>query len=100
MYRGTTPTLTFTVPFDCSTITACSVAFAQNDVVVLEKKIGDCHLEGNVITVPLTEEDTLVFDCKKRALDIQLRIGCGAERFASQIIHTHVDKILKDGCLE
>lgn len=100
MYRGTTPTLTFTLPFDCSNITALSVAFAQNEQVVFEKVYKDCVLDGNKVVVTLAEEDTLLLDCHKREVEIQLRVGCGASKMASRIIKTSVDRILKDGCLE
>lgn len=99
MYRGTTPTLKFTLPFSCDDITLCSVAFAQGGNVVLEKRLDDCSLEGNVISVTLTEEDTLLLDCKSN-VEIQLRIACGETKLASNIIKTGVGRILKDGCLE
>ena len=99
MYRGTTPTLNFTLPFECRNITALSVAFAQEEKVVLEKAYEDCVLEGNKISVTLTEDDTLLLDCKKREVEIQLRVGCGSSRLASKIIKTSVDRILKDGWL-
>ncbi len=99
MYRGTTPTLNFTLPFDCKNITALNIAFAQNENVVFEKTYNDCVLDGNKISVILTEDDTLLLDCKKRAVEIQLRVGCGSSRLASKIIKIPVDRILKDGCL-
>lgn len=99
MYRGTTPTLNFTLPFDCANITALSVAFAQDEVVVLEKTYDDCAMDGNKLSVTLTEDDTLLLDCDKREVEIQLRVGCGESRMASKIIKTSVDRILKDGCL-
>lgn len=98
MIRGTTPTLNFTLPFECSTLTACSIAFAQDKVVVLEKTLGDCQMNGNVLSVELTQEDTLSLDCQK-VLEIQVRCGRGAAKLASQIIREDVGRILKDGCL-
>ena len=100
MYRGTTPTLIFTLPFDCSNITKLNIAFAQDEKVILEKELDSCDLNGKTLSVTLTEEDTLLFDCKKRCVEIQLRIGCGESRLASKIIKTSVDRILKDGCLD
>lgn len=98
MIRGTTPTLNFTLPFECSTITVCSIAFAQDETVVLEKTLTDCRMNGRVLSVELTEDETLLFDCKK-TLEIQVRCGCGAAKLASQIIFVDVGRILKDGCL-
>ena len=99
MYRGTTPTLKFTLPFSCDDITLCSVAFAQDGNVVLEKELHDCNMQGNVISVTLTEDDTLALDCRSH-VEIQLRVGCGETRLASNIIKVGVGRILKDGCLE
>ena len=72
MYRGTTPTLTFTLPFEAATLDVLSIAFAQvvatrgkKPVVVLEKTLGDCELSGNVISLTLTEADTLSLNDKQ-----------------------------------
>lgn len=98
MIRGTTPTLNFTLPFACSTITACSIAFAQDEDIVLEKTLGDCQTNGNTLSVELTEEETLLLDSRK-VLEIQVRCACGEAKLASQIIRDDVGRILKDGCL-
>ena len=100
MYRGTTPTITFTLPFDGSRITALNLCFTQQGEVVLEKALGACKLERNTLQVSLTEQETLLFDAKKGMADMQLRIGCGDARMASNIMQISVERILKDGCLE
>lgn len=100
MIRGTTPTHTFTLPFDSTGITKLSIAYAQGGRVVLEKTLPDCNIKGNVITVSLTEEDTLKFDSNKAMAEIQLRLGFGDSRMASQVMHITTERILKDGCLE
>lgn len=99
MRRGTTPTLTFTADMDCTQIDKLDVSFAQRDEVVLSKGLADCTVNGNTITVNLTEEDTLLFDCRKNPVRIQLRAGIGDKRIASNIMHTTAEAILKDGCL-
>lgn len=98
MVRGTTPTLNFTLPFEVSTITVCSIAFAQDENVVLEKTLTDCQAYENVLSVELTEAETLLFDSQK-VLEIQVRCACGAAKMASQVIRVDVGRILKDGCL-
>ncbi len=100
MIRGTTPTLKFTLPFDTADITLLNISFAQEGRVVLEKKLLDCSLEGSTVSVALTEADTLSFDSDKSLVEIQLRVGCGEARLASNIIKTTVGRILKDGALE
>ena len=100
MYRGTTPVFTFTLPFDCERITVLNLCFAQQGEVVLEKDLAACMVESNTLQVGLTEEETLLFDDKKGMVEIQLRIGCGDVRMASNVMQVSVNRILKDGCLQ
>ena len=100
MYRGTTPTITFTLPLLGSAITALNLSFVQNGELVLEKGLADCLLADNTLQVTLTEQETLLFGAEKGMVEMQLRIGCGAARMASNIMHLTVDRILKDGCLQ
>ena len=99
MRRGTTPTLTFTLPFEADMITACNIAFAQAKKLVLEKELADCEVDGQTLRVTLTEEDTLRLNAGD-SVEIQLRVGIGESRLASNIIRIHVFSILKDGVLE
>lgn len=98
MIRGTTPTLTFKLPFDCSTIDLINISFAQHSKVLLEKDYYDCVINGNEISVTLSEDDTLKFVSGEHA-EIQIRVGIGEQRFASQIMKMGVKRVLKDGIL-
>ena len=100
MYRGTTPTMTFTLPFDTGDITALNLCFVQQGEIVLEKGLMDCVLEEKNLLVSLTEQETLLFGAEKGMVEMQLRVGCGDIRMASAIMRVPVKKILKDGCLE
>lgn len=73
MIKGTTPTYTFTLPFDTSIVNKVKITYAQDDVTTLEKYTTDCTLNDETISVTLTQEDTFLFDCKK-PLEIQIRI--------------------------
>ena len=99
MIRGTTPTLTFKLPFDCADIDILNISFAQHDTVVLEKEFYDCAINGSEISVTLTEDDTLKFDSSEHA-EIQIRVGIGDQRLASQIMKMSVERVLKDGSLQ
>lgn len=99
MYRGTTPTITFMLPFDGSWITTLKLCFAQQGELVLEKDLAACVVEENTLQVSLTEAETLLFDDRKGMVEVQLRIGCGDARLASNVIRVSVERILKDGCL-
>lgn len=73
MMCGTTPTHTFTLPFSVNEIKSVRIIYAQGSKPLFVKEKGDCTLENNVITVKLTQEDTLLFDYKKR-VEIQVRV--------------------------
>ena len=72
MIQGTTPMVTFNLPFNVSTIENCEVYFGQNDEVLVTKGYNDCVLEGTLLKVPLTQSDTLQFDDEEK-LQIQAR---------------------------
>lgn len=99
MTRGTTPELTFQLPFDAGALTKLSIAFEQDSVLVLEKKLEDCTVSGQQVSVRLTEEDTLAFRQNGSVLQIQLRCGIGEKRLASEVITATVGRILKEGTL-
>ena len=100
MYRGTTPTLTFRLPIDTGSITVLSIAVAQGRQVKIEKTLSDVHLDGNVISCTLTEDETLSLTAGASIeAKIQLRVGVGEQRMASQIFTVPVERILRDGAL-
>lgn len=99
MRRGTTPTLTFILPFDAGSITALSIAFAQGGKLILEKGLEDCAASGTKLILELSEADTLAFSNDELYVEIQLRAGIGSRRIASHIIHTTCSRILRDGFL-
>ena len=105
MYRGTTPTLTFTLPFPCENLDYVSIAFAQKKTdysadpeMVLEKFLHDCVASGYTLSLTLSEADTLALD-DHYLVEIQLRVKYAGVSMASDIITDSVNRILKDGCL-
>lgn len=98
--RGTTTDITFTTGLDCTALDLLEVTFSQADNVVLTKKITDCNIDGDKITVSLTEEETLLFDCHKNPIEMQIRAGKGKSRIASDIMFEKAGRILREGCLE
>lgn len=98
--KGTTPTITFTCSkIDCGNITLLNICFVQEEKIVLEKCLQDCVIEGNTIKLTLSEEDTLLFDCDKGLITMQLRAGVGDKRFKSDPILATTDQLFKEGCL-
>ena len=62
MRRGTNPVLTFELP-EAITISALYITFQQNRQTVLEKDLTAVTYdkENGIITLPLSQEDTLLF---------------------------------------
>ncbi len=97
MTRGTTVNLMVTIPeymtFDCFYVT-----FSQYCMTVVEKTQDDCVLEGNMLIVPLTQEDTLKFRAG-RTVSVQIRGTVNDDAFATKIVEINVDDVLKDGLI-
>ena len=73
MMCGTTPTHIFTLPFSVDVIKKIRIVYSQDNQIVFTKETDDCTLEDNIVTVKLTQKETLSFDYKK-AVEIQVRI--------------------------
>lgn len=73
MIRGATPTHIFKLPFEVEYIKCARIVYSQNDEVILEKETSDCMMQGNRISVCLTQEETLLFNCSYLT-QVQLRI--------------------------
>lgn len=52
MYRGTTPTLRFTLPFDTSTLDAVWVTIAPGGKIIINKKKSDCERTALLNDIP------------------------------------------------
>ena len=100
MIRGTTPTHTFTLPIETSTIKEALVTYAQKENVLFEKSTEDCTMSENKITVVLTQEETFKFDCKSSA-QVQLRVlTTEGKAMASDVLIVPVETCLSKVVLE
>ena len=102
MIRGTTPKHIFTTNIDSSTIKELRIIYSQNNQTILTKTKQDCKFDdinGHIITVELTQEETFKFD-SSRILDIQLRLKTNDnEVLSTDIISVSVDKCLDNTVL-
>ena len=73
MYRATTPTHIFTLPFDTSLLKRVQITYRQFGRNILQKNLEDCTLTKNAIKLELTQEETLLFAPTAEVL-IQLRV--------------------------
>ena len=97
--RGTTPTVEYELPFDTSILSEAFVTFSQGGETVIEKEIGDCILTDNLLSVKLSQEDTLKLVTKK-IVEIQVRMKTADGDVVSSDIYTDdVHKTLKDGVI-
>ena len=94
MMQGTTPTHHFTLPFGTEMVAAARVIYAQNEKVVFKKELKDCQCVGNIISVKLTQEETLKLSFPK-SVQIQLRIlTLGGDALNSKIYTMCVEECL------
>lgn len=93
MRQGTTPTIQITInDIDLNEMHNIYVVFEQNGYI-LKKESSDLDIEGNVISVLLSQEETLNF--KEGTCNIQLRmITKGGVAIASPIKTTKVYRVL------
>ena len=94
--RGTTPTITFNLPFNVSTIKNCEVYFGQNDELLVTKGYNDCVFSGTTMQVTLKQKDTLQFDDSEK-LQVQVRFRFNDDSVdATAIIKGKVGELLSD----
>ena len=93
MRHGTTPTIQITInDIDLNEMQNIYVVFEQNGYI-LKKESSDLSIEGNIISVLLSQEETLNF--KEGTCNIQLRmITKGGVAIASPIKTTKVYRVL------
>ena len=100
MYRGTTPTLEFTLPFAVSELSEAWITIGQFGKSVIKRTLNECTVGDDKIIVKLTQDETL----KLRVDDdteIQIRaLKPSGEALASEIITVDVKRILEEGVIE
>jgi hypothetical protein len=101
MIRGTTPKLTFNLPFETALIKSAYITLkCESGETEIEKELCDCAVDEKSISFTLTQEDTLKLPpCAY--VRMQLRVLThGGEALASNIYKVYVEEILKDGAIE
>lgn len=98
MFRGTTPTFTFTLQFDASQIDSAYATFAQSGSVIIDKSLEDMQQSGKRLIVKLTQEETLLLKGNS-AVEIQLSVRVGENVMHSKIMNVTVNRILKEAAI-
>ena len=99
MRRGTTPTLTFTTPYEARLIQSGYITFKQRGAVVLDIPLSDpsVAVEDEQISITLTQDQTLAMTTAD-VCRIQIRaLLTSGKAVASNIVEDTVCPILKDG---
>lgn len=101
MIRGTTPVLEFELPFDTDLLEEAYVTISQRGAVAIEKSIDECTLKHDMLSVRLSQEETLELTAQRNLqAEIQLRVLTrDGEALASNIESVDVGRILKDGVI-
>lgn len=94
MRQGTTPKHTFTLPFDTNIVEKVRIVYAQRDDVKIVKTEADAEMDGNTISVKLSQEDTLQLNSNLKTY-VQVRVVTyDGEAFASDIITVNTERCL------
>ena len=97
MIRGTTPKLEFTIPVDTGQLAEAYITISQKGSIVIDKPLSEIICDGNVMSLHLTQEETLKLKADSIA-EIQIRVRTNSgEALASNIIQVSTERILKDG---
>lgn len=88
--RGTTPPFDITLPFDTALLSECRISFAQYSaskvkVIVVQKNIEDVALNGTMVSLKLTQEETLKFR-EKVDIELELKVKVGADVFKDRYL--------------
>ena len=96
MYRGTTPTNVFRTDVDLENASVLFVSYKQNGKVVLEKNLEDVSVKKTLVTVNLTQKETLLFQDGIVTIQIRAKFPDNTA-IASNLIRTTAEEIVKDG---
>lgn len=100
MWRGTTPVNTFELPADISfdDFDVVFLTYSQFGKVILDLGLDRLRIDGRVLSLTLTQEETLAFS--PGAVQIQMRGRMKDGRaVASNLIITTAKEVLKDGTI-
>jgi len=100
MLRGTTPTVTLTLPedVDLSGASVAYLSFGQGGADLFDVPIDRLTLNDNVCSATLTQNETLSLASGTKT-QIQLRWKDGGVAYGTKIVSVPTDAILKEGTI-
>lgn len=97
--RGTTPTVSFGLPFSADLLAAGFVTVRQLGETVIEKEMSACVCDGSTLAAKFSQEDTLALKIGSPA-KIRLVVKTqGGDRLETKDIVARVSDTHKDGVI-
>lgn len=94
MPQGTNPWYVYKLPFATDLVKKVRILFRQSDGLKIKKTEKDAMMEGNVVKVRLTQEDTFRLN-EKFSVEHQIRVLTKAgDSFKSKVFKFTVDECL------
>lgn len=73
--RGTTPTHKFALPFAASVVKDLTVTYCrENGEVIVKKRLRDCAVEDDVVSVTLSQQESLSFE-PEEIVEVQIKLS-------------------------
>ena len=98
MIRLTTPTHTFVFPenIDPAELDWLRLTYAQNGEILFEKELADMTIDGQTVSIKLTQEETKLFSAQNlnSYVQVQMRVGIGDTAMATKIYNVPVADVL------
>ena len=95
MRLGTTPKHTFTFPFETDLIQELKITYSQNKKIILEKYLDDFVIDGNTLSVTLTQEETFLF-----AGDVNVELQARVLTMGGDALSSDIRIITAERCLD
>lgn len=92
MYKYTTPTFTFNLPIESSTLSEVRISFCQNNKILITKTLTDCEKTSTQLIIELTQEETALFDSQYTG-QVQVRVKTNLNKvLSSEVFNFNVKK--------
>lgn len=95
MRRGTTPTITFTLPVEADTLQAADITISNPGGAYISKSLDELTKSGTRLSVRLTQEETL----RLRENSV-VKIQCSIRLNSSVCIRSKIHEELVEGALK
>ena len=98
--RVTTPTNRFRFPIDPTNFEIIRITYAQRDKVLFKKEKTDCVIDGFMVKVTLSQEETKLLN-DRFPVQVQVRgLTYSGAAVATKIWEREVGEVLDDGILQ